>query len=76
MEETSRKFLIPNEGRRVRDPHTHLLLSEKGEWKVMNTFWHRRLLDEDVREGAPPADTTSAAPAASPEADAQSTHQE
>lgn len=47
-------FLVPVEGRRVKDPITMKLLDAAGEEKPVNAYWMRRLKDGDVREGQKP----------------------
>ncbi len=41
-------FLKAAPGRRVKDPDTLQLLAPNGEWKPETSYWHRRLIEEDV----------------------------
>jgi hypothetical protein len=43
-------FVKACEGRRVRDSETFHVLAPEGEWKPKNTYWLRRVRDEDVIE--------------------------
>jgi Rad3-related DNA helicase len=46
------KFMIPEEGRRVVDPVTMLPLPTEGRRVAGNpSYWARRVLDKDCREG-------------------------
>lgn len=47
-------FVIPAEGRVVRDPITLAPLPAEGAEVPLNAHWLRRLNDGDVREGAAP----------------------
>lgn len=43
--------LIPKDGSRVRDPQTKKIIGPEGvKISAMNTFWFRRLKDEEVVE--------------------------
>ncbi len=57
-------FLQAAPGRRVKDPMTLRLLAEGGEYKPDNSFWRRRLRDEDVIEVKPESKTADPEPRA------------
>lgn len=48
-------YLVPVEGRRVKDPETRQVLTA-GELKPKTNYWQRRLRDGDVEERPAPAD--------------------
>lgn len=52
-------FLIPKDGRKVRDPLTGKELPEKGASKPQTAYWLRRVRDEDVTVGEEPAVATT-----------------
>lgn len=55
----SKVFLKPNEGIKVRDPHTGNYLPEDGAEVELNTYWQRRLNDGDIVEVKPEKKTKS-----------------
>lgn len=63
-------YLIPKDGRNVRDPLTGKALPADGASKPKTAYWIRRVRDGDVEEGEAPSDTTAkgkqAAKAAAP----------
>lgn len=70
MATTQQFYLIPAEGKRVRDPLNGQVLPTEGAFKPRTAYWFRRLRDKDVAEGTPPA-VTVAAPAAATSPEAQ-----
>lgn len=65
MPEANRKFLKPALGQdpldpkgkvpmKVRNPATGRHLAADGEWVDLDTYWRRRIRDEDVAESSPP----------------------
>lgn len=63
MATTQQFYLIPAEGKRVRDPVTGKVLPSAGAFKPRTAYWFRRLRDQDVSEGNPPAAASTAAAA-------------
>lgn len=51
-------FVVPAEGRLVRDPITHEPLPGEGAEVPRDTHWLRRLRDGDVIEGTAPKQPT------------------
>lgn len=68
MATTQQFYLIPAEGKRVRDPVTGQVLPAAGATKPRSAYWFRRLRDKDVSEGTPPAAAPAAAAPLSPQA--------
>lgn len=53
-------YLVPTPGLTVLDPVTYKPLPAEGAYKPLNNYWRRRIKDDDVTQGRPPA---AAAPA-------------
>jgi hypothetical protein len=52
-------YLIPKDGRNVRDPLTGKALPAEGASKPKTAYWIRRVRDGDVDEGDAPSDTAA-----------------
>ena len=61
-------YVIPADGREVRDPDTLQLLPREGALVPRNLFYARRIADGDVTEGEAPAPEIED-PAPEPEAE-------
>lgn len=48
MKDPAIMFVLPVEGRRIKDPVTLILLDPNGEWKPCNSYWDRKVKDGDV----------------------------
>lgn len=57
-------FLVPADGKSVRDPDTRTALPAAGAVKPQTQYWLRRVRDGDVTVGTAPASAPSAKPAA------------
>lgn len=52
-------YVIPTSGEPL--PYPGGTLPPEGDWVVIDQFWRRRLADQDVTTGKPPAEAPSAA---------------
>ena len=64
---SKRVYIKPKQGLVVRDPATFKRLPEEGDWVTLNSYWTRRLGDQDVVKANPPAKPARASNAASEE---------
>ena len=64
---SKRVHIKPKQGLVVRDPATFKRLPEEGGWVTLNSYWTRRLSDQDVVKANPPKKTARASTAASEE---------
>ena len=55
MNSNEQQYLIPKSGLVVIDPATGKPLPSQGAYVPVDPYWHRRLLDGDVTQGAAPA---------------------
>jgi hypothetical protein len=53
-EPTKKLFIVPVDGRKVRDPATRVHLPGTGAWKPRTRYWLRRIVGGDVVEAPPP----------------------